>query len=152
LLQKEGAAVWAASLPWDCAEHWRRAGRDEEAASVLRACAQRACDVGRYSDAVATLQRALTLNANDATRLQLVEDALDAIWIHSKLAEGPALIHELKRLRARLGVPLDRHDQFEMLEMAMSLHSAVDLRMHGRRLRACLTATASTPEHKLSAA
>jgi DNA-binding SARP family transcriptional activator len=152
LLQKEGAAAWAGSLPWDCAEHWRRAGRDEEAVSVLRACAQRAVDVGRYGDAVATLQRALTLNVRDETRLEIVEDALNAIRIHSNHAEVPALIRERQSLRGRLGMQLHPHDNFELLELAMSRYSDVDLSIFSRRLRGCLTATDATPAHKLNAA
>lgn len=152
LLQKECASAWAGSLPWDCAEHWRRAGRDEEAVSVLRACAQRSLDVGRYGDAITTLQRALTLNVRDGTRLQLVEDALHAIRIHSNLAEAPPLLRELKSLRARLGMPLDPHDYFELLDVRMGEHADVDVRISVRRFCACLTAREAAPEHRLLAA
>jgi DNA-binding SARP family transcriptional activator/tetratricopeptide (TPR) repeat protein len=152
LLQRDVDPSQAGRLPWDCAEHWRLAGNDAQAISVLRACAQRALEVGRPTDALATFNRALALRSPDDIRLELVECALDTVWSGINFGDAQELLSELKRLRARLGLPLVAHDTYEILEFARVLHSDRDPRITIPRLRECVTDSAATVRHKLNAA
>ncbi|HKW11335.1 MAG TPA: AAA family ATPase, partial [Gemmatimonadaceae bacterium] len=139
LLQRESTPFSAGSLPWDCAEHFHLAGEDSNAIAVLRSCAKRAIDIGRPSDALATLKRALSFEAPDDIRLEIVESALATLWFAINRAEGIDLIPELKQLRGRLGRSADSHDKFELLELTAAMHSDGDPRVNVARLRRCLT-------------
>jgi tetratricopeptide (TPR) repeat protein len=151
LLQRDISAV-AGWLPWDCAEHWALAGEATKAISVLRACAQRAFEIGRPMDALATYRRALSLEANDSTRVELIEKTLDTFWSGINFSEAQELLAERKRLRLRIGLPAAAHDSYEMLEFASSLHSDRDSLCDATRLRECLTSEDASVTHRVHAA
>src|SRR5438874_7550384 len=152
LLQKECNPAQAGSLPWDCAEHWRVAENHLQAISVLRDCARRALEIERPSDALATLKRALELNAPDTTRLAIVEAALTTVECGTNWSEAANLLAELRTLRARLGGRPVGHERFEITECARSFHAGEDPRVNVLRLRNCATAFEATELHRLSAA
>jgi tetratricopeptide (TPR) repeat protein len=152
LLQGESTPFSAGSLPWDCAEHFHLAGEDSNAIAVLRACAKRAIDIGRPSDALATLKRALTFEAPDEIRLEIVESALATLWFAINWADGIDLVPELKQLRGRLGRSVDPHDKFELLELTAAMHSDGDPRVNVSQLLRCLTSQDASREHKLCVA
>jgi tetratricopeptide (TPR) repeat protein len=152
LLQSELGPSESGRLPWDCAEHWRQAGNDAQAMLVLRKCARRALEIGRPTDALATCRRALDLTSSDGARLELVEQSLDTFWSGINFVEAVDLLAELKRLRARIGLPAVAHDAYEVLEFASVLHSDRDPRINIPRLRDCVVAGTATPQHRLACA
>ena len=153
LLQEEFEPSEPGSLPWDCAEHWRLADDHRQAIKVLRSCATRAVDLGRPTDAFATLKRALTMNAPDALRLELVESALDLLWLGVNWAEASDLLPERKRLRATLGLPSDPHDNYESLEYGAFVQGDLgDPRRNIPALRRCIVAKEADSQHRLAAA
>jgi tetratricopeptide (TPR) repeat protein len=152
LLQVEWTSARGGSIPWDCAEHWRLAGDDKNAVAALRSCAHLSMEMGRPSDALITLKRALHLNTSDVTRLEIIEDALAALWLGVNWTQSGELIPELKRLRTRLGRPASQHDKAELVELALALHSDGDPRENVERLKQCVKTENSTLGHKLFAA
>ena len=152
VLQKECNPAQAGSLPWDCAEHWRLADNHTQAIAVLRDCANRALEIQRPSDAVATLMRALELNVPDITRLSIVEDALMAIQYGVNWSNATKLFAELGVLRDRLGRPQHGHDNFDITEYAGVFHNGGDPRVNIEHLRNCVKSAESNGLHKLSAA
>ena len=151
LLQRELALSQTGSLPWDCAEHWRQADNHLQAIAVLRNCARRALEIGRASDAVTTLKRALELNASDEMRLTIVEEALAAVEWGLNWTEAGELVAERKSLRTRLGRPQAKHDRFEMAEFAIILHTGGDPRVNVRGLWSYVTAVKADPNVRLNA-
>ena len=129
LLQGEWTSAGGGSIPWDCAEHWRLApGDDKNAVAALRSCAHLSMEMGRPSDALITLKRSLYLNTSDISRLEIIEDALAALWLGVNWTQSGELIPELKRLRTRLGRPASQHDKTELVELSLALHSDGDPR------------------------
>ena len=152
LLQREWTSYRVGSIPWDCAEHWRLAGDDENAVAALRGCAHRSMEMGRPSDSLITLKRALCFNTSDSTRLEIIEDALAALWLGVNWTQGSELVQESKRLRARLGRESTQHDKAELVELSLAMHSDGDPRDNVERLSECMTTETSTLGHKLFAA
>jgi len=154
LLQREAEHTGSGPLLWDCAEHWRLAGNDDRAISVLLECANRAHNAGRSGDAIVTMRRALTLDMSDERRLSIVENALMMNWRTSFNIEVPYLLAELRRLRLRSGSPIDVHDDFELVELAALKHydPSVEEREVTRRLLICLTVPSASPSHRVFAA
>ncbi|HEY2378430.1 MAG TPA: AAA family ATPase [Gemmatimonadaceae bacterium] len=152
LLQSEWNPAGTGSLPWDCAEHWRLAGEDAKAVAALRNCARQSLEIGRSSDALATLKRALCFSTPDSTRAQIIEDALGALLLCINWSEGSKLLYELKQIRSRLGRRHWRHDKFELLELSLAMHADGDPRVNIHRLSKCLTTQHATLGHRLFAA
>jgi tetratricopeptide (TPR) repeat protein len=152
ILERDSAPPHGSSLQWDCAEHWRLAGNNTRAVSVLRHCARRAFVIGRPSDAVAILKRALELETSDELRLSVVEDALFVLEFGINWNEAAALLAELKALRAKLGRSQAPHDRFEIEEYANAFHSDSDPTVNVRALRRCVTAPEAEARHRWSAA
>jgi len=152
VLQQEIVSNAAGRLPWDCAEHWRLAGNDDRAIEVLRACAQRALEIGRPEDALETYRRALVLRSSPQNRLEILESALGTIWSGLNFTDARELLQNRKTVRAGLNLPVHVHDVYEILEFAHVLHSDGDPRVSIDRLRRCLTANSATAEHRAAAA
>jgi tetratricopeptide (TPR) repeat protein len=152
ILERDSAPPHAGSLQWDCAEHWRLAGNDARAVSVLRHCARRAFEIGRTRDAVAILKRALELQTTDELRLSVVEDILFMLEFGINWNEAASLLAELKALRARLGRSQAAHDRFEIQEYASAFHSDSDPTVNITALRRCVSALDAEARHRWSAA
>jgi tetratricopeptide (TPR) repeat protein/DNA-binding SARP family transcriptional activator len=152
MLQRELDSCHNSRLLWDCAEHWRVAGNDCRAIELLRSVAQRALEIGRPTDALATYKRALELKAPDDVRLRIVESTLQTFFAGINFSEAEEYLCQLKKLRVAVGLPEVSHDHYEILEYAVILHSDRDPRGNVRRLRECVLAPGVTVKHKMSAA
>ena len=153
MLQQEFGPSQVGPLPWDCAEHWRLAGNHALAIAVLRSCAQRAIEIGRPTDAFATLRFALSMPAPDETRLDIINSALNTLWQGVNWNDATDLIAERKHLLRRLGFDEPVHDEFEMLDFAARLHADHgDPRSMIDAVRQCLTSHGATPRHRVGAA
>ena len=152
ILQQDVGSNPGGRLPWDCAEHWRLAGDDARAIEVLRACAQRASEIGRPQDALETYRRALALKCSPERRLELLEGALGTIWFGLNFMDARELLQERRKVRSELNMPFDVHDVCEILEFAQVLHTDGDPRVNIERIRCCLTDGSATPRHRLQAA
>jgi DNA-binding SARP family transcriptional activator/tetratricopeptide (TPR) repeat protein len=152
ILQTEISADNTGRTPWDCAEHWRLAGNNERAVDLLRSCAHRLFEVGRPNDALETYTRALALEARAECRLDLILRALNTVWYGMNFLDARSLLGELRDTRTKLGLPIDVHDKYEILEFAQCLHSDQDPRSNIDRLRRCVTSESLDAEHPAMAA
>lgn len=154
LLYRDVDASAQRALLWDCAEHWRQAGNDDRAIAVLMECAERSVQSGRAADALITLQRALSLTTVDERRLSIVERGLELAWDSHVYVEARFFISELARLRAALGQPVRVHDNYELLEMALTKQdgTAGDLLRLVPQLSECMSARSASPRHRIGAA
>jgi tetratricopeptide (TPR) repeat protein len=152
LLESEFQTAQGSSALWDCAEHWRMAGNEHRALALLRDYAERLIEVGRPTDALATAERALTLDASNAERLALVDCALEALWLSMNFQRAAELLGERRRLLLDLDLPLRSHDIPELLELVLSRRDEPNARDHITKLRRCLTAPEANDLHRLNAA
>lgn len=153
LLHRDVDASGSGALLWDCAEHWRQSGNHDHAITVLLECADRAQATGRATDAILTLRRALTLEAHDERRLSIVEKALTIAVVSNVYVEARYLISELARLRQAVGQPVRVHDDYELVETAVTKHDGPgDVRLIIPQLRTCISATNASPGHRIAAA
>ena len=152
VLQQDIDGANAGHLPWDCAEHWRLAGDDEQAISVLQTCAQRASEIGRPEDALETYKRALDLRCSPRIRLEILANAFKNIWYGLNFANARELLQQLWVVRTDLKLPTHVHDEYEILDFAQTLHSDRDPRVNIEPLRRCITEQSATLDHRIMAA
>jgi tetratricopeptide (TPR) repeat protein len=151
ILQQEIDSSSAGHLQWDCAEHWRLAGDDEKAASVLRRCAQESMRIGRASDANATYMRMLSLKSTDSARLEIVESALLSLDAGISWKDAETLLDERKQLHRRLDITDSTHDHGEIIGFSRSFREGRLPEYYLGQLTRCLTASDASERHKLSA-
>ncbi|HKN67385.1 MAG TPA: AAA family ATPase [Gemmatimonadaceae bacterium] len=151
ILQQEIDSSSAGHLQWDCAEHWRLAGDDERAASVLRRCANDSIRIGRASDANATYMRMLSLKSTDAARLEIVEAALLSLDAGVSWKDAEILLEERKVLRRRLQISDSTHDHGEIVGFSKSFREGRAPEGYLGQLTRCVTARDASERHKLSA-
>jgi DNA-binding SARP family transcriptional activator len=150
ILQQEIDSSSAGHLQWDCAEHWRLAGDDEKAASVLRRCAQSSMTIGRAGDAMATYIRMLSLKSSDAIRLEIIQEALLSLDASASLKDVIPLLGELGLVRQRLGLANQSHYQGEITAIARAFRDGTPEHCL-RHLTRCVVAVDATERHRLSA-
>ena len=146
-LECEAAETPSVALYWQIAECWLAAGNSIRAHTALRECARHALALGRPVEAVATLQKAVSLPVPSERMVQSLEELL----IAADLATDPVTVLATAKLLESLG-NLKNHDDLEhiVIHAAFSMADvSFDLR---DRLVACLSSRSASSEHRVKAA
>lgn len=140
-----------ASVLWDAAEHWYRAGERERAVALLEARAERAMAISQPQQAVELLERACDF-APEAQRPELLRRLVHAAFEATDFRTLRVGLAELRSIGALPSRDQQSHDQFELMELTASRITGAD-RPHLRdKLMRCIASAAATSEHRLRAA
>jgi DNA-binding SARP family transcriptional activator/tetratricopeptide (TPR) repeat protein len=121
LLNSELTQPDCSGLLWDCANHFRLAGKHNESIALLSKCSDRLLRLGVPHEATSLWRQALDLCQSDAERIVVQEKLISALHAAGDLAQVSRAAEEVIRLRKslRLGNSGWSDWQIDVLEARM---------------------------------
>jgi DNA-binding SARP family transcriptional activator len=152
VLETELESDRTATVLWDCAEHWRRAGAPSRALAVARSCGVHALMLGLPNDAATIFRNALAFCGGPPDRLDLLALLRDAQRLSADWHAVYATSQERMTLGVELHGPEFRHgdDEHISIQAAFRVHSPPAGIVS--EIVACLKTSTATTTHRLKSA
>lgn len=139
-----------ASMLWDCAEHWRRAGEPARAFKVVMACGAYLLEVGLPSEAAEVYERAQTYASVPAETQQARRDLAAALMHCGRWPQAQAVLRDVVAADEELGPRTEQsyHTHLRLLEADLQMQ--VDVQELLLRSRAFVTDDRLSPSQRVA--
>ena len=151
-LEDETKRSQSASVLWECAEHWQRAGDTQRAIEFLRSCARHSLELGLPLEAAEGLEQARRLVSDGPLEIEIASELATCLHLAGQWNRLHRLIAQVAPSGSKFQCQGPKHDYWELVALEAKLHCGFDQAELLAQLVMCANAGDAAPLHRVHAA